>query len=226
MNKLLKKISVILSILVVAIAPTIASAAWIATDNFDSYSAGASLNTVNGGTNWTAAWVAVSATSETAPAGMTGISGKVTGATGTAHRPFTSATGVTEMYFRIRANETNLDHRIGIQENGVAERIQVTFNSAGNIVGNGTTIQAYSANTTYVVGLKWGHNGTNYAVSINGGAYSADIAISGGSTTMNNIYFDTASSAGTYYVDDISVGPYVAVTTTPDFGTITLFGDW
>ena len=131
-------------------------------------------------------------------------------------RTFAATTGVTQLYFRMRASETNIDHIIRLQTSGVAERIVFKFDSAGNMNANGTTIQAYSANTTYVIGFKWGHNGNNYAVSVNGGAYSSDVALGG--VDMNNWIFGGGANA-TYVIDDISVGPFVPLNTGAGFLT-------
>lgn len=216
-----KALSFLVTALVLFSIASPAFAAWSATETFDTYSLGA-LNTLNGGSGWSAAWSAsAGATVVSAPAGMSNQAAQITGAnTPDAQRQFTSPTGLTEMTFLVRCSETNIDHRIGLQQKAVAERIQVFFTNAGQITANGTVIQAYNANQTYTVKLKWGHNGTNYAISIDGGAYSADIAITGGSTNIDNMYLDLNGSAtGTFFVD--SIGPVTVPAAPADDG-----GDW
>lgn len=187
-----------------------AFAAWPATETFDSYSAGDALDAKSGGSGWNTNWASnVQGTIQTAPTGMSSLAARFQSATDgvEAGRQFT-ASGLTEVTFQVNSAQTNAAFAIRIQEAAVAERIQVVFNASGNIVANATNIQAYSANTTYTIKLKWGHSGTNFAISIDGGAYSADIGIYGASTTMNNFVFGPQTTTSTtFYVD--TIGPVV-----------------
>lgn len=182
--------------------------AWTPTDNFESYSTGASLNGGSGGSGWSGNWSTSGTTVENAPAGMTGKSAFITGNEVEAVRTFTEPTGTNIVTFKMRPSVNNVAIRATFVDTGVASRFLVRFDSDGNIKAGGSgsdTLQAYSANTTYTIKVKFGHNGNNFQVSIDGGAFSGDFATNGDPLTISQLNM-TCEGNTSFYFDDIGPG--------------------
>lgn len=194
--------------------------AWNAIENFNEYVAGVDLNGGNGGSGWGGAWSTSGANevlSAIAPAGMTGLALKstwVSGDAGSGSRALAATidpttSGVFYMSWLMMAEQGNKNGRFGPGEIGVASRINIRFNSSGQIVASAaadTVLQTYSANQVYRISLKIGHVSGKFAVSIDGGAYSSDLQISG--TTPYPItgvaLANEETTAGVFWIDDIT----------------------
>lgn len=190
---------------------------WIATDNFESYTITNDMNGLNGGSNWTGAWSAAGALEcviVAAPAGFEGSNAArilyIAGDGGEAGRTFT-ATSEGTVSFIMSAAQTDKAGRITFTDTSIpATRFLIRFDSDGNIKAVGSasnTLQAYNANQAYTISVKFGHTSGNFAVSIDGGAYSADFDCNGtGSQTDNLFITNENASLSSFYFDDIKPG--------------------
>jgi len=191
---------------------------WIATENFDSYTIGNDMNTLNGGSGWTGAWTSTGAGEGVivaAPSGMTTNAAEmlwITGDGGDAQRSLSLLTdGIVS--FQMRAAQTDRLARFTLAESGVGSKAYIRFDSDGNIKAVGSasnTLQAYSANTTYRILIKFGHTAGNFAVSIDGGAYSADFDMSGTGSNVNLVTLVNENvTTSSFFFDDIKSGATV-----------------
>lgn len=216
----MKKV-LIITIIIFFLSARIVFAAWGATENFDSYTAGASLSGGAGGSGWTANWSVTPdpVTTENAPSGMSGksaLAGWTSGDGGEASRTFTAITEGT-VSFQMMATATNRDGRFTLIDTTVpATRVVIRFTSGGNInaIGSGTnTLQTYNANQVYTIKVKFGHTAGNFAVSIDGGAYSADFDMNGTGSQVNKLALTNENvSASSFYFDEIKDGDVVVET--------------
>lgn len=206
--------------------------AWVATDNFDSYTAGNPLNGDNGGSGWSTAWAVTiggtgSITTQTAPAGgQGGIAMDTTASSGgssVAARTFAAVTAGM-VHFAINPSQTNTSS----EQDGF-----YFFQGATNFLilrmGIGTSqFQAYNSDTTNyedsgaitanawnTIDLRWGGTVTTnkYNISVNGGAYSGDKGFNGtmsGGIDQFQVNWG-GSQITSVYVDDIR--PISATTT-------------
>lgn len=172
--------------------------AWVATENFDSYSIGANLNTQNGGSGWTAAWAVTSGTitTETAPAGGQGglAARNNVQATTRYSRTFTGvSTGIVSWRMRLSVNSfTSNDIGFRLAKTTIGDwRCAVQFGATGNIeiwnndVAGFQTIQAYSANTWYTgeIELNSVSQANKYRARIDGGTWTDWKTVLGGTLT-------------------------------------------
>ena len=112
----------------------------------------------------------------------------------------------------MRAAQTNQPF-FAILRSAGAGKMYVVFQTDGNIkVYNGTTsvydtIQAYSANTWYRIGIEFDDaaQADLYRVNVDGGAFSAWKGTNGTYATIDEFHFDAIDmTAGTFYADAIS----------------------
>lgn len=196
-------------------------------ENFDSYTAGSSLSGNAGGSGWSGSWVVnpTPATAENAPSGMSGraaLIGWTSGDGATATRTFTPIS-VGIVSFKMQAAQTNKYGIMCLGDSAVPiSRLCVQFAGDGLIYASSNAgvnvLQSYNASTTYGINVKFGHTTGNYAVSIDGGPFSADFPCAGpGSTCNSNELFFTNQNitASDFYYDDI----IISATSTPPVPT-------
>jgi len=183
--------------------------AWVAEDNFDSYSDG-DLNGNNGGSGWSAAWagdVDYDVEGTTVYQGAKAVSG--INANGSIIRTLTSTTTSGTVYFAMRMDDTSGDGGI-LFRNGAdtTTYILIKFNTTDIVVSNG-----FETTTTYISGFTTGawylfeiaYNGASYDIRYHNGTswsspntYSVDtnsaidtIRLNAGNN--NDFYFDYIS---------------------------------
>lgn len=193
--------------------------AWIATENFDSYTPGAGLNGGAGGSNWTAGWNANAGfTTETAPAGgQGGVCARKSGTSSDlANRPLTGvAAGVIHWQMRLSA-VPSVDQFIGVQfSNAVQNVLHIKMTNGGNIsmfdgnLGDYVTIQAYSVDTWYSIDVEFDAVGqpNQYRVKVDNGSWTiyrdAELSFS---TIIGIQLLDAYTTSHNFYVDDIRAG--------------------
>lgn len=193
---------------------------WLATDNFDSYATGQNLDSDNGGSDWSAAWVQVSGgtmTVETAPAGGQGGNAvsSVTATADTKYSRLMSGISAGSVSFRMRITITDPNDFVGVvlrlaDETGL---MFVKFGSTGNIeafdnsAGSYQTIAAYSADTWYTIDIEFDDAAQpdDYRVRVDGGAWSNWFEVNGGTYTNVERFAldDSATNAHSFFLDDI-----------------------
>lgn len=202
---------------------------WIATDDFDGYSTGVSIDTLNGGSGWSGAWSKVigdagELTIETAPAGgQGGNAAKVNNATTTneeqAQRSFTAITqGSVRCRMRVAATPATEECGISLGDaGGSGSYMYVGFSAAGNIViynhdtTSYETIQAFSADTWYTLDVEFDNTGqpNKYRARIDEGSWTAWKTVNTGSyTNINRFKIASGNNFGVvFWVDDIGPTP-------------------
>ena len=200
--------------------------AWAATEDFNGYADG-DLTGESGGTGWASAW---SGGNEIDVQGTTVYEGAKavvqTGASGsTLTRQFTTeisdSSSVTYVALRRSSNSSGVLY-YDIRNASDQERVRITLNASGNIVANGTTIVAYSANTWYVLRITLNTSGSSFTVAYSTGAYGSASSFSADSAgiSMTNtgnlervVLTTDAVAAISNYWDYISpTTPFVAAT--------------
>lgn len=192
-------------------------AAWVATDNFESYTIGNNLNTLNGGTGWATAWsVSGGASSATIIATPTGGDGANAAqcdvATAQCSRTFTGTTSGT-VSFMVQFNAAISSNADTVLRAGASTRAYCTFDTSGNYrclnasAAWTNIIVGVTANTWYTIKIKFDTGAGTFQVSANGGAYSAAITMRGVGTDIDTFVLapDQAGGAG-LIVDDIKNG--------------------
>ena len=206
--------------------------AWVATDDFNSYSDG-SINGDNGGSGWSAGWVlasgAIDVQGTTVYEGAKAVTANTSSAD-LASRALTSTVTVGTMYIAMRASATTVIGFTVLEGGAGTGKMYIKFDSDGNIkifdngAGSYQTIQAYSANTWYIIGIDFDNTGqpNKYRANVNGGAYSSYYTVNGGSyTSISHVRLETDTGTGSVFWDRISdTYPSSAVTT----GYLTLLG--
>lgn len=168
--------------------------AWVAVENFDSYSDG-DLAGENGGTGWSGAW-ANGAVEVLDVAGTQTYQGAKAVTDNSAvnnsfyTRDLTSAVSGDGniVYFAMRKGSTSSGLlNINIRNSGSGNRAEVRFNTSGNLVLVGTTtvtlLAGYSADTWYAIRLTFNVTaGTATAAYNSGSGWSSESS----AVTMNN----------------------------------------
>lgn len=202
------------------------------TENFDSYSNGANLGTLNGGTGWTGAWTKGANASDAAftvsnaqsissPNSAAFSTSVITGVdSSTWGRPFTSVSaGTFYVSWFVGASPTNIrdvvladasgGNKIIIQRNNTGSKFQY-YNGAGY-----TDLFTWTANTWYRIGIQWdnaGHaNQARYNASSNGGT-EGDLAAWTAYTNVNGNFasvgflslYNPVTQTNSDYIDNIS----------------------
>jgi len=191
--------------------------AWIATDDFDSYTLTNDLNGKNGGSNWTSAWTQVAGvlTIETAPSGGQGGNAVRCNADPLSeyHRSMTAITqGFVSYRVRLDSASPSGDFKI-VLDDSTNGKMFVNFASDGTIkIWNGNTVvydtlQTYAANTWYTIVVHFDntdHPGL-YRVRINDSYWSAFKSVDGGSyASISRFHIDAETGFNAVaYVDDI-----------------------
>ncbi len=207
-----------LSILALLILPRITFAAWAATESFESYSNGASLNGGSGGTGWTSNWgnPVGTVTTDTAPAGgkcsTAGLAWHTT-QTGDSRldRSFTATnTGTVRFWFyQSSANAGTTQYIVWRIGTTGMMGIEINATSGGISASDNATYTTdtgldFTPNAWNYIDFKFGHSAGMFAVSINGSAYSADFVAKASDTTTDNFtIIDVFNSSHDFYFDDL-----------------------
>lgn len=199
--------------------------AWVAVDNFDSYSDG-DLNGNNGGTGWAAAW---SGSTNYDIQGTTTYQGakavkNSTAATGSITRQLT--TGVSDsgiLYIAIRRSVNNAgEHRTNIRNQSNQNSAQIIMDASANIyIGVGgttaTIVSGYSTDTWYLIRLTFDVSTDTYTGAYHtGSAWSSEsssVPFTNTATSINYIAFDRSADAGDNYWDIVTGASPIALTT-------------
>lgn len=187
--------------------------AWSAEDKFNSYTDG-DLNGNSGGVSWNGNWVSDAnhdVQGTTVAEGAKAVSFVTKAVSGTSTRAITGiSAGI--VYVSVRAAQTNQPFFVILRSAG-AGKMYIVFQTDGNIkIYNGTTsvydtIQAYSANTWYRIGIEFDDAAQPdlYRANIDGGAFGAWKGTNGTYATIDEFHIDAIDmTAGTFYVDAIS----------------------
>lgn len=152
--------------------------AWVAYEDFDSYSNG-DLNGNNGGTGWSAAWSGsgdYDVQSTTVLQGTKSIQQNGSGTEPEIARSLTASTTDGTMVYLTRRNITNGGVPVmNISESG-ARVCGVYFDTSAQIQAYGSAsnvIGSYAADTTYQIAIQYDCGTDQFRVSIDGGAYSS-----------------------------------------------------
>lgn len=190
--------------------------AWVATDNFDSYTVTEDLNGKNGGSGWSGAWTLVGGamTIQVAPAGMSGNAVRCIDADSEYTRNVASAVTVGTMSFKFRTNSTapGGNFVFKLREGGTS-RMFFRANTTGDFQifnGNTTvydTIQAYAADTTYTITFDFDNvaQPNKYRIKVDAGSYTTYKDVSGlAYTNIDQVSLDAETGFGTtVFLDDI-----------------------
>lgn len=197
-------------------------------ENFDSYTDGASLNGVNGGSEWSSAWTigAGTWTSDTAPVGGQGglaLHSSSTILSAGVSRTFAPiSAGIIHYEFNFSGNTVGNLAEFYIQDSvntgggANVNRISIRLNpsSAGEVgVGNGqgqeVSIGTFATSTWNTLDIKFDNAlGNVFQVSLNGGSYTGDINSGGSLSHIDTIVvFSEDTSPHDYWVDDIFISP-------------------
>lgn len=200
--------------------------AWIARETFDSYSDG-DVNTLNGGSGWSAGWAKSSGTinvqGTTTYQGSKALKANAS-ASAIYDRTLTTAVSAGTMYVAMRSSSTSIVAYFILLESGTG-RMYIKFDNDGNIKyfdnSSYVTIQAYSADTWYLIGIDWDDAAQNnkYRVNVNGGAFTSYVSVNGASlTNITGVRLERDSTVGDMYYDliyDVYVAEGGGVTVSP-----------
>lgn len=182
-------------------------------ENFDAYSTSVSISGLNGGDGWTGAWslAAGTVTVETAPAWMSGKSLRQNAtAYAEAERLFTAHTGAFTLSFKVSLSATPNDFIIVALGDPGANKVNIAFNSSGNLITNTQTlVSGFTVNTAYSVDVDFDtvNQANKFRARVNGGAYTSWENASSSFTSISAIrVYNLATNAHTFWLDDLSGG--------------------
>lgn len=199
--------------------------AWVAVDNFDSYTDG-DLATQNGGTGWSAAWGGSTNYDIQGTVTYQGAKAVVNSTNANANtdsRALTSTTTSGVFYVAMRKGVNNagvwavkLASSTGAT---LTRRFAIVFNASGNIVLEGTTnvtlLAGYSANTWYVFRITFDTVANTATAAVNTGAYQSGTAWGTESSAVTGA--NSGAIAGLYLSKDAATGSdYVDIITGTD----------
>lgn len=206
--------------------------AWVATENFNSYSDG-DLNANNGGSGWAGAWTqsagTISVQGTTVYEGAKAISSP-SGSAQLYYRQLTSTTSSGIVSFRLRMTATTIDGAIVLEETSGAGKMYFRIAPDGNfkIFDNGggvyQTIQAYSTDTWYLCEMEFddASQPEKYRARVDGGSWTSWYTVNGATyASIGYFRIDRDNNTGVLYVDDIKEGSSVSASTA---GYLTLLG--
>lgn len=214
--------------------------AWSSTEDFEGGSNGASVYGTSGGSGWSDSWSKAGGDvdwlfSNSSPlqgslsASHTPTSGSDTAMIRSPSSTFTS--GV--LRFMASRSLNNNGELYGIMRDAGGWVVEWQFSAGGQIVFDGSNIQAYSASTAYTFLIEYDASTDQARISINGGAYSswANVTVSTGvtqfrivssnSTTVVNKCDYIGDGASTAHTKTLTETP-VATDTVPKSTTRTL----
>lgn len=210
-----------LLVAIMFVSPTFVFADISATDDFDSYTNGNNLDTLNGGSGFTGAWVVnagtytiTTAQSDSAPNSVLTQTG---GAEPDASRTFTSTTDGDEITVALRADSTANNQQI-VFSDGTTYRCYVTFLHTGaiNLMGVSTGL-SWTTNTWYSVKTQFDYTNDRCRISVDGAAYTSYQNFNGTTAGMTKLSITVGNDAGgthSYWFDSIA-GVGTTPTTTP-----------
>ena len=216
---------------------------WVATDSAESYANGNAIDTLNGGSGWSAAWTVLGAGTKDIINTPT-LEGSLcfrlqhTSAQGPeALRAFANITSGVFSIINQQDSNTTAFGFLSIQETGV-DKMAIYIDGAndfglgtGHVVLAGsanTDLGTFSANTNITIVLEFDNATDQARASIDGGTtFSAWKNYSTGAVNINGLRLrgSDGSAGPTYntYFDDIK--PYVAaVATTPSLAPVSISG--
>jgi len=215
--------------------------AWIAEDNFNSYSDG-DLNGESGGSGWTTAWsgnILYDVQGVTTYEGTKAV--KIIEPTGdtteSISRDFTALTSGIVYVSIQRSTVADGGFHVVLRE-GASAQMHVRFGSDGNIsaynqVAGYVVQQAYNANTWYRIGIEWDNVGqaNKWRMNIDEGAFSAWYTVQGATYTNVSrfaIDADSATVAYSAYFDTIDPDytPSAPSVEDPALIQVQTTGDW
>ena len=192
-------------------------ATWVATENFDSYAAGTSISGGAGGSGWGANWVLTTGTvkAETTPIEGTEQGCRALKGLNESHNASRTFTAIDDsvVHFQFYSDDATAanERDVGFEGAGTS-RFQFRINQATGgryYASDGTSyntdLGAFTTNTWNTVDIKFGHVAGKFAISLNGGAYSADNNTTGGISQVDKVYFLSAQTpVGNFWIDDIA----------------------
>lgn len=201
----------LLALIVSLIVPNVAFAAWVATDNFDSYSDG-DLNNGAGGTGWSTNWSGNAIYDIQGTVKFQGT--KAVQYVDAAAEPEIGRTyaGVTDgcTHVAIRRNASADILEYWIAEGGIAEANRVfgiqMFNLNINVVGSASTnLGAYALDTWYEVDFEYDASTDQFRARLDGGTYTAWLNARTTETQVDGLLLRNGANGGasTSYWDDI-----------------------
>lgn len=187
--------------------------AWAAEETFESYTLGADLSTLNGGTGWGGAWVQ-NATQQIFVAqhyilqGIKGIRVLPTGNTFYTRLLAAAEAGSGIMYVALMKTATGTGTNAFTLRSSGGARVSLQLNTSGQVTANGTVLGTYLAYQYVVIRVTYNVAAGTYTAAINKGAgwsaESASIAMSGsGDIDRVGLSMDSAA-ASSPYLDIIS----------------------
>lgn len=207
--------------------PSLVHAAGTTTDNFDSYSTGMTINGENGGSGWVSGWVASSGlfTTDVAPSGgQGGLALHNIGGSGGVSRTRAFPGSFGTIHFKVRISN-NLYSGVLFTDSGTGgvnnNRFGINLNNhPGKITAtNGQNYDVDLAdivsNTWHDIDIKFGHVPGKFAISIDGGTYSADFNMGNGDiSSIDGIVLFTDVGETDFWIDDLKITNTQVPTTT------------
>lgn len=197
--------------------------AWTAAQDFNEVSDG-NLTGNASGTGWSVAWAGAGTTNlndtefkvDTVAVleGTRAVHIDCASTSAYIQRSLTTPISAGTVYFYIRAAQTNRQCLFKLSENTGTDKMLIAFKTDGNIgiYDNGSAsyvaIQAYSANTWYLIAIDFndGTNNNQYRASVNNGAYTSYKTVNGGSYSTIGFFGieHSATSGADFYMDYIT----------------------
>lgn len=203
--------------------------AWVATEDFESYSLGSDPIGQNGGTGWAGAWTGggpgsngwvventvVLEGTKSISCSPNNVSDEFldrTLATGT-------ISGQLQFYGRRDLNNSgtlNMGFFNGAPS-GASLVFAIQFDASGNITIQGSstvTVGTYAANTNYKIGIDYNNTTNLFSANINDGAFSSSVGrfSGGGNITIIRVSVESSTTATSYFD---GIGPYAATPAGP-----------
>lgn len=208
------------------IMPRAAFAAWAATDAFEDYSNGASMNGASGGSGWTGNWAATTWIASTADSYEGSVSARTT--TNAMQRTYTAiSSGTVTMYVALKRTVAGAnDSRFYVLNTAQSGGMGIHFDTSGNIVVSGSTehtiVTSYTPDQWYVFRVSINRDSwtttVDYSTDTYGSAGSwtngvTDAANFGTASDLTYIRYecDNLTGGGFWYTDYISdTSPFIA----------------
>jgi len=205
---------------------------WIAEDNFESYSNG-DLNGGSGGSNWSTNWAGSTdfdVQDTVVNEGSKAV--KVTHGNGENFDMVRTFSGISAgvVYVDVRRSTNSNGNFYVILREGATSRVFIRFGADGNIsiydhdITDYQTIQAYSADTWYRLGIEFddASEAEKARANIDNGTWTSWYTVNGGSyTNIDTIRFNATDSSSDVDAYFDFIGPDYATTSTSTSSTTT-----
>ena len=206
-----------------------ALAAATTTENFDSYTNGNALDGGSGSSNWTNGWAKSPSTTgvmttDTAPAGGQGglAAHSIATTTQTQYQRDFPAISAGTLQFQFFYSDVTTGQQVSVclddstntggAVNNHRACAQLNVTAGGDIDGSdgqtyNTAVGTFTANTWNTVAIKFDNSiGNVFQVSVNGGAYSGNLASGGSLVNIDRIFvLDENTEAHDSWIDDVSI---------------------